>query len=121
MKRQRHVQFVHNDDLQKAQSAGVFNRLLACFSPLGSVMRRLDELRVILCLYELIMLPLRLAFGIGYGFLAAPRYAAAAKLHLKSASCKPSALLACKIVPSHMMEGCAEDSAAQIRTKQATL
>ena len=72
-KRPKHVQFVYNDDTREASKAGVFNRMLALFSPLGLVMRRLDELRVILCLYELIMLPLRLAFGTGYGYLAAPR------------------------------------------------
>ena len=73
LKRPKHVQFVHNDDTRQASKAGVFNRALALFSPLGLVMRRLDELRVILCLYELVMLPLRLAFGTGYGYLAPPR------------------------------------------------
>ena len=73
MKKHKHVAFVHHDDAKEALTAGVFNRLLALFSPLGLVMRRLDELRVILCLYELIMLPLRLAFGTGYGILAPPR------------------------------------------------
>lgn len=77
LKRHKHVQFVHHDDPQEALTTGVFNHLLALFSPLGIVMRRLDELRVILCLYELVMLPLRLAFGTGYGILAPPRCALA--------------------------------------------
>ena len=73
MKKHKRVQFIHNDDPKEVLTAGVFNRLLALFSPLGLVMRRLDEIRVFLCLYELIMLPMRLAFGTGYGILAPPR------------------------------------------------
>ena len=73
MKKHKHVQFMHNDNPQEVLKAGVFNRLLALFSPLGPVMRRLDELRVFLCLYELIMLPMRLAIGTGYGVLAPQR------------------------------------------------
>ena len=108
MKRQRHVQFVHNDDLQKAQTAGVFNRLLAFFSPLGPVMRRLDELRVILCLYELIMLPLRLAFGTGYGFLAGPRYMLLQQnfaLEVQGCNPQPSCLQAMAITQDGRVHG----------------
>lgn len=70
----KHVQFVHDDNPKEALEGGVLNSLLSIFHPAGVLLRRLDELRVVLCLYELVMLPLRLAFGTGYGILSGPRY-----------------------------------------------
>ena len=72
-RRLKHVQFVHDDNPKEALRGGVLNSLLAIFQPAGQVMRRLDEVRVILCLYELVMLPLRLAFGTGYGLIQVTR------------------------------------------------
>lgn len=71
----KHVQFVHDDNPQEALEGGWLNSLLGMFHPGGLVMRRLDEVRVVLCLYELVMLPLRLAFGTGYGLIDAYRCA----------------------------------------------
>ena len=73
LRKEKHVQFVHDDNPKEALKGGLLNRLLAVFHPAGIVMRRLDELRVILCLYEVITLPLRLAFGTGYGLISGPR------------------------------------------------
>ena len=73
LRKVKHVQFVHNDNPKEALRAGLWNRFLALFHSAGLVMRRLDELRVLLCLYEVVMLPLRLAFGTGYGLLDAAR------------------------------------------------
>ena len=75
LRKVKRVQFVRDDNPKDPLEGGVLNRLLAMFHPAGVVMRRLDELRVILCLYEVIMLPLRLAFGTGYGLISGPRYA----------------------------------------------
>lgn len=74
LRKVKHVQFVRDDNHKDPLEGGVLNSLLAMFHPAGVVMRRLDELRVILCLYEVIMLPLRLAFGTGYGLISGPRY-----------------------------------------------
>ena len=73
LRKVKHVQFVHNDNPKEALRAGLWNRFLALFHSAGLVMRRLDELRVFLCLYEVVMLPMRLAFGTGYGLLDAAR------------------------------------------------
>ncbi|DBA72994.1 TPA: hypothetical protein ACH3X2_009939 [Trebouxia sp. C0005] len=75
LRKAKHVQFVRDDQPKGPLKGGVLNSLLAMFHPAGVVMRRLDELRVILCLYEVIMLPLRLAFGTGYGLISGPRTA----------------------------------------------
>lgn len=75
LRKSKHVQFVRDDQPKDSLEGGWLNSLLAMFHPAGVVMRRLDELRVILCLYEVIMLPLRLAFGTGYGLISGPRYA----------------------------------------------
>ena len=75
LRKVKHVQFAQSDNTKEALKAGLWNRVLALFHPAGLVMRRLDELRVLLCLYEVVMLPLRLAFGTGYGLLDAPRQA----------------------------------------------
>ena len=73
MRKVKHVQFVQNDNPKEAMEGGWLNSLLSIFNPAGVLLRRLDELRVVLCLYELVMLPLRLAFGTGYGILSGPR------------------------------------------------
>ena len=74
LRKVKHVQFVYDDNPQEALEGGMLNSLLGVFHPAGLLLRRLDELRVILCLYEVVMLPLRLAFGTGYGLLSGPRY-----------------------------------------------
>ena len=74
LRKLKHVQFVHDDNPKEAFGGGLLTGLLAVFHPAGLVMKRLDELRVVLCLYELLMLPLRLAFGTGYELLDSPRY-----------------------------------------------
>ena len=74
LRKVKHVQFVHNDNPKEALEGSLLNRLLSIFHPAGILLRRLDELRVVLCLYELVILPLRLAFGTGYGILKGPRY-----------------------------------------------
>lgn len=71
-RRAKHVQFAA-EDAAAPQRQGLIGRMLAALDPDRLLMRMLDDFRVLLCLYEMLALPMRLALGTGYNRLGSSR------------------------------------------------